>query len=365
MVRTRLVKLNHEQSFLHLPACRLSWVSKSTDMMMAWLKPNDFFKLGGVLAFSRFLRNMIQPFDIQINGYAGVDFCASDLNEVQIHEACRKLRDDGVEQILATLITDDIAAMEAKIANLVRLRNSDKFVSGVIAGIHVEGPFLSGRAGFIGAHPVEFAVPASLETTKRLVAAGQGLLRLFTLAPEMDSGGETTKFLVREGVVVSAGHCDPTMDQLATCLDHGLSMVTHFGNGCPVDLPRHDNILQRLLSFRDRLWFSFIPDGSHIPVFALKNYLELVGSDRSIAVSDAISAATMGPGTHLISGMEVQVDDLGVARKPGSKNLAGSTTTMSKIQAFLQSQVGLDASAIKKMIDTNPRKALRMTDRER
>ncbi len=300
----------------------------------------------------------MKPFDLQVNGYAGADFCSSNLTAEQFRGACQALADDGVDGILATLITDDVESLAAKLANMVRLREQDELIRNVIAGFHVEGPFLNASPGFIGAHEPEYVRQANLEDTKRLLEAGAGLVKLFTLAPEQDEGGAVTKYLVDQGVTVSAGHCDPSLDQLKTAVDNGLSMVTHFGNGCPVELPRHDNVLHRFLSLRDHLWFCFIPDGAHVEFFALKNYLDLVGIDRSIMTSDAISAARLGPGLHEISGITVEVDHEGVARRPGSPNLAGSTITMPGIRRNLSGSLGLDDGQIATLIDLNPRKAL-------
>ncbi len=302
----------------------------------------------------------MSPFDIQVNGYAGVDFCASDLSSDQLHHACAALDRDGVGAILATLITDRVENLVDKLTNLVRLREEDSLVERMIAGFHVEGPFLSPKPGFIGAHPSECVVPANIDDAKRLLDAGGGLVRLMTLAPEHDMDFQTTQFLVNQSVTVSAGHCDPSLDQLGGAIDHGLSMVTHFGNGCPVELSRHDNFLQRALHLRNRLWFGFIPDGAHIDFFVLKNYLDLVGVDRSIMVTDAISAATLGPGRYEISGLAVEVDDQGIARRPGSINLAGSTITMPGIRENLKNQLGLDDQAIEMLVDKNPRAALRL-----
>ncbi|MGB7344592.1 MAG: N-acetylglucosamine-6-phosphate deacetylase [Pirellulaceae bacterium] len=300
----------------------------------------------------------MKPLDIQVNGYAGVDFCASDLPDDQLHHACTALQGDGVDSILATLITDDIENLVAKLANLVRLRQADSLAQKMIAGFHIEGPFLSSEVGFIGAHPPECVVPANVDDAKRLLDAADGLTRLITLAPEHDADFRTTRFLVDQGITVSAGHCDPSLDQLKGAIDHGLSMITHFGNGCPVQLPRHDNFLQRALHLRDHLWFGFIPDGAHIDFFVLKNYLDLVGVDRAIMVTDAISAATLGSGNYEISGIAVEVDGKGIARRPGSANLAGSTITMPGICHNLNHHLGFDDEAIKQMVDTNPRKAL-------
>ncbi len=300
----------------------------------------------------------MKPFDLQVNGYAGVDFNSPDLNAQDLSRACRALTEDGVDAILATLITDHLPNLEAKLRRLARLREEDDQVRQMIAGIHVEGPFLNDRPGYIGAHPPEAVCPASVDGAKRLLEAGDGLIWLVTLAPECDAGLATTQYLAGEGVTVSAGHCDPTLEQLRAAIDHGLSMITHLGNGCPVEWARHDNFVQRALFLRDRLWICFIPDGIHIEWFALRNYLDLVGFDRAILVSDAIAAAGLGPGVHRLSGMTVEVDSTGAARKPGSRNLAGSTVTFPEIRRKLAAACGIDEDALRKMMDVNPRKAI-------
>ena len=300
----------------------------------------------------------MKPLDLQVNGYAGVDFCADVLTADDLRRACQKLIADEVDSILVTLITDSIDSLVSKLTNLVRLRESDPIVQQVVAGFHIEGPFLNPNPGFIGAHPSHSVVPANVDDAKRLLDAAGGMARLVTLAPEFDVGFATTAYLVDQGVTVSAGHCDPPLDQLRGAIDAGLSMVTHFGNGCPVELARHDNFLQRVLHVRDSLWVCFIPDGAHVPFFVMQNYLDLIGTERTIMVTDAISAATLGPGQYEISGMAVEVDEAGVARKPGSKNLAGSTITMPGIIHNLKCELGFSDGAIERMIDINPRAAI-------
>jgi N-acetylglucosamine-6-phosphate deacetylase len=306
------------------------------------------------------LQIFMRPFDVQINGYAGVDFCSDALTGEELHTACEALQRDGVDGILATVITDSVPSLVAKLSNMVRLREADPLVQQLVAGFHIEGPFLNPEVGYIGAHPSEAVVPANVDDTKRLLDAAGGLTRIFTLAPEQDPTQSTTKYLAEQGVTVSAGHCNPDLDELKASIDAGLSMVTHFGNGCPVVLPRHNNILQRFLACRKSLWFSFIPDGAHVDFFALKNYLDLIGLDRCVMVTDAITAATLGPGLHEISGMTVEVDAKGVARKPGSPNLAGSTITMPGICRNLKECLNLNESDIRRLVDTNPRQAIGM-----
>lgn len=303
----------------------------------------------------------MKPFDIQVNGYAGTDFCSPGLTGEELHSACIALEEDGFDSILATVITDSLDKLLLKVANLVHLREQDPLAQKIITGIHVEGPFLNPAPGYIGAHEPEHVKLANVDDSKRLLEAGKGLIRLLTLAPEMDPYFETTRFLREAGLIVSAGHCNPSVEQIHGAIENGLSMVTHLGNGCPIDLPRHDNVIQRFLHFRDKLWTCFIPDGHHIPNYTLKNYLDLVGVERAIMVTDAITAARLGPGLHQLSGFDVEVDDEGVARRPGSANLAGSTLTMARLRRNLREHLKLDDHQIKSLVDQNPRTALRMT----
>ncbi len=302
----------------------------------------------------------MKPFDIQVNGYFGGDFTNPGITAEELHQTCVTLEQDGVDSILATVITDDVAALCGKLSHLVQLREEDELAKKIIAGFHIEGPFINPEVGYVGAHPIDCVKPANIEDSKRLLEATAGLTKLVTLAPEFDEGMATTRFLADQGITVSAGHCNPSLDQLKAGIDAGLSMVTHLGNGCPVTMPRHDNIIQRALSLSDKLWCCFIPDGAHVDFFALGNYLKVAGIDRSIMVTDAIAAAKLGPGRYTLSGMEIEVDEQGVARKPGSPNLAGATVTMPQIQENLSRQLGLDEEQIKTLIDSNPRKAIRI-----
>ena len=182
--------------------------------------------------------------DLQVNGYADVDFNADELPTEQVAAVCGRLKDEGVAGILATVITADLDSICRRLANICRVREADRTIADMIWGIHIEGPFFTDEPGYIGAHPKESAKPAELETARRLLDAAGGLTKIITLAPECDATGRVTKFLVDQGVIVSAGHCNATLDQLKSSIDAGLSMFTHLGNGCPGVLPRHDNIIQ-------------------------------------------------------------------------------------------------------------------------
>jgi N-acetylglucosamine-6-phosphate deacetylase len=300
----------------------------------------------------------MKPLDLQVNGYAGTDFNREGLTAEALHHACKCLVEDGCDSILATFITDDLDAMAARMQTLVKLREQDGLARSVIAGIHIEGPFINPEKGYVGAHPQQHVRPATLEYTKLLLDAAGGLARIVTLAPEHDKGFHTTEFLANNGVTVSAGHCNPSLEVLRAATEHGLSMFTHVGNGCPMQMHRHDNIIQRALALHDKLWLCFIPDGVHIEFFALANYLRAAGLEKTIFVTDAISAARLGPGKYSLAGWDILIGEDLVARSPDGSHFVGSTVTIPRILVNGQQQLGLSKAELAQLLDANPRKAV-------
>ena len=291
-------------------------------------------------------------FDLQVNGYAGVDFNQADLQPESMQRACDALIADGAEGILATVITDSVDAMCKKLDRIADLQQVP------IAGIHIEGPFISPEPGFVGAHPIAHAHGADLDSIRRLLDAANGLTRVVTLAPEQDPTGAVTEHLSDLGIIVSAGHCNPTIDELKRAIDHGLSMFTHLGNGCPAHLHRHDNIIQRALSLSDQLTICYIADGAHVPYLALKNYLAVSGLDHSVIVTDAISAAGLGPGHYTLGTQTVEVGDDGVVWSADRSHFVGSACTMPQAINNLEEELGLSSEEINQLVYSNPLRAI-------
>jgi N-acetylglucosamine-6-phosphate deacetylase len=293
--------------------------------------------------------------DLQLNGYRGIDFNSDDLTADELHRACELLRSDGVAGVLATVITDSLDRMTERLVNVAAIRQTDQLVRDVIWGLHIEGPFINESLGYVGAHPPEHVQPASVEAMRRLLDSAGGLTRVVTLAPERDSGMQVTKFLAGQGIIVSAGHCDATLDQLRAAIDAGLSMFTHLGNGCPIQLHRHDNIIQRVLSLADQLWVCFIADGVHVPYPALGNYLRCVGLHRAIVVTDGTAAAGLGPGRYTIGSQEILIGDELVAWAPDRSHLIGATATMPQAAEKLERALSLSQNTVLQLTSTNPR----------
>src|SRR6185312_11790618 len=109
--------------------------------------------------------------DLQVNGYADVDFNADELSTERVAALCKRLKLEGVDRILPTVITADIESMCRRLANIARVKESDEAINQMLCGIHIEGPFLNPEPGYIGAHPKEHARPASWEVMTQLLDA--------------------------------------------------------------------------------------------------------------------------------------------------------------------------------------------------
>lgn len=298
--------------------------------------------------------------DLQVNGYYGVDFNSDDLTDQALIDVCRRLGDDGVASILATVITAPLDAMVRRISRLSQAIDRCPEVGQRLIGIHVEGPFINRAAGFVGAHPPDAVLPATVAAAQRLIDAGDGQVRLLTLAPESDAGFATTRWLADQGIVVAAGHSDASLAQLRGAIDQGLKLYTHLGNGCPMLMHRHDNIIQRVLRLADSLSISFIADGHHIPLMTLANYLRLVPEENVIIVSDAISAAGLGPGEFQLGDQIVHVEPDGSTWGGDRSHFAGSATTLPRMCEVLES-LGIAKPQIERWLRDNPRRLLGLT----
>ena len=298
--------------------------------------------------------------DLQVNGFEGIDFNADDLSTRDVVQACAKIRSTGVAGILATVITDDVTKMCRRIANIAGAIADDSSVAETVWGIHVEGPFLNAEPGYIGAHPPSHARQADPGAMNELLDAGAGYVKLVTLAPERDPNFEVTRALVERGVCVSAGHCNPTADELKGASGAGLSMFTHLGNGCPRLMDRHDNIIQRALSLAGDLWIGFIADGVHVPLPTLGNYMRAAGIDRCFVVTDAIAAAGCGPGTYEFAGQTVVVDENLATWAADRSHLTGSASTFPHLVENLRDGLGYTAQQIEALTSRNPRQATGM-----
>lgn len=262
-------------------------------------------------------------FDPQVNGFGGVDFQNPDITLEALEHAANELRRAGCPQMLATLVTAAPDALTEQFRRIADCIERSERLREAILGFHLEGPFISPDPPYAGAHPAALTRDPDWKLFTRWQKASGGRIRLVTLAPERAGAAEFTRQAARSGVTVSLGHTNASAAQLWAAVEAGARLFTHLGNGCPGELPRHDNIIQRALAIPDLL-ASVIPDGIHVPPPSLANLLRALGPGRFVFTTDAMSAAGAPPGRYNFGPLETVVGADRIVRNPGANSLAGS-----------------------------------------
>lgn len=278
--------------------------------------------------------------DIQINGFAGVDFQSTDLSLTDVRRATAGLAARKTRRFFPTLITDDPERLEAKFANFERLRAADPSVAQAACGYHLEGPWLSPEPGYRGAHNPACMGPPDLHVFDRLQKAAGENIRLLTLAPEWPGSAAFIREVVSRGVQVSLGHTNADERAIDAAIEAGAQFCTHVGNGAPAAIPRHDNVIQRLLA-RDELTAFFIPDGIHLPPFVLRNFFRAKPPGRALFTTDCMAAAGAPPGEYRLGEIVLTVGTDRIVRQPGQHGFAGSALCPDEAVENIQNWLGL------------------------
>mgnify|MGYP000442276010 CR=1 FL=1 len=292
-------------------------------------------------------------FDFQVNGFAGIDFQSDDLGLNDLQQAVRALHRHRTTAILLTLITDRVDALCRKLERLEALRSRDPVIAGTIRGYHLEGPWISVEKGYHGAHPPHLASLPDLADYRRLRDAAGGNLRLITLAPELEGADELIAAATRDGLRIGLGHTNAPEAAIDGAIRAGATLATHLGNAVPSELPRHDNIIQRLLA-RDELVACLIPDGIHLPPFVLRNFHRAKPQERVFFTTDCMAAAGARPGTYTIGPVTVEVGDDGVVHLPGDSRFAGSSLTMDRAVDNITNWLGLAPEEAVRLCSSGP-----------
>jgi len=262
--------------------------------------------------------------DIQVNGFAGVDFQNDGCTRADVERAANGLAAAACSRFLLTLITDRWDRLLARLKHFRALRAASPLLQRRIAGWHLEGPFMSPVPGFHGAHPPEFMIAPTAERLREIKAVTGDDPVLLTLAPEWPEAPGAIRCARELGFHVWLGHSDATVAQLAAAVAAGAEGYTHLGNGCPPTWDRHDNIVFRVLDDA-ALRVSIIPDRIHVSPLLFRLFHRVLDPARICYTTDAISAGGAGPGVFPLAGMKVEVGADGVVRQPGKQNYAGSS----------------------------------------
>jgi N-acetylglucosamine-6-phosphate deacetylase len=285
--------------------------------------------------------------DLQVNGFAGVDYNAPSGSTEALVRSFDAMQATGVTRCLPTLITSSLARFSAAAKPLLECSHP------IIAGIHMEGPYISRVDGPRGAHPAAHVCDASIEDFKRRQDAAGGRIVLVTLAPEVPGALALIEYLLGENVCVGIGHTAATGEQIRDAVAAGASLSTHLGNGCAQMLHRHNNIIWEQLA-ADDLCASLIADGHHLPDAMLRSMVRAKGLNSCLLVTDAIAAAAAPPGRYWIGELEVELGADGRVGQPGTPNLAGAALTMPVAVAQTVRACGLPIEKVLPLGTTQP-----------
>jgi len=260
------------------------------------------------------------PGFVDIHSHGGAGFYFSDLSPENVAAARNTHLTHGTTTHIASLVTEPIGVLEEQILRLVPMVNA-----GVFEGIHLEGPYLSHAR--CGAHEPSLLRSPSIDELSALLDAGQGAITMITLAPELDGGIEAVEYLTSRGITVALGHSQADAATTNAAFAAGAKLITHFSNGMPKPSKDASTIAEASLA-QKKIPLEMIIDGVHVTDEILREVLAS-GEQRTILITDSMSAAGGADGSYSIGSLDVVVLD-GVARLTSNHSLAGSTLTMDK-----------------------------------
>ncbi|MGK7873452.1 MAG: N-acetylglucosamine-6-phosphate deacetylase [Xenococcaceae cyanobacterium] len=270
----------------------------------------DWISLGGV--------------DWQINGALGLAF--TDLEKKHLpflQKICEFLWHQGVDAFLPTMVTTSVEKIQRSLSVIADFLATPPRQGGgaQILGVHLEGPFLNYEKR--GAHPAEYLLPLTINNVKQVLGNYAHVVKVITLAPELDPTGEVISYLHSLGIIISLGHSLATAAQAQKAFKLGASMVTHAFNAMPGLHHRKPGLLGEAIVNRD-VYCGLIADGEHVCPTMIQLLLRAGNYEKGIfLVSDALAPIGLPDGVYPWDNREIEVKN-GTARLADG-TLAGTT----------------------------------------
>ncbi len=289
--------------------------------------------------------------DTHLHGGGGANFSSAERGETATAVAFH--RRHGTTTLVASLVTagpEDLLRQVAALARDVR--------AGVIDGIHLEGPWLSTQR--CGAHQPSLMRDPDPAEIDRVLEAGDGTIRMVTIAPERDGALAAIRQIVDAGVAAAVGHTEATYEQTRAAIDAGATVGTHLFNAMrPINTREPGPVIALLED--PRVTVEVITDGVHVDPALYRHVFRSVGVDRVSLVTDSMAAAGMSDGRYWLGPLAVDVVG-GVARVADTQTIAGSTATMDHQFRFAVHHSGLPRDdavmAAVRQASANPARAL-------
>ncbi|MEC4984165.1 MAG: N-acetylglucosamine-6-phosphate deacetylase [Oscillatoria sp. PMC 1068.18] len=268
----------------------------------------DWISLGGV--------------DLQINGGLGLPFPELERQHLPLlAKICEFLWQQGVDAFLPTIVTTSVEKIQRSLSLISEFTSKTSPEAAQILGVHLEGPFLNPEKR--GAHPAKYLLPLNLENVKKILGDDAEIVKIITLAPELEPTGEVISYLKSFGITVSLGHSLATETQAQQAFQQGATMVTHAFNAMPSLHHRQPGLLGAALT-NPNVKCGFIADGKHVSPTMLQILLRAANYEQGLfLVSDALAPIGLAEGVYPWDNREIAIKNGTAKLEDGT--LAGTT----------------------------------------
>ncbi|PSF32260.1 N-acetylglucosamine-6-phosphate deacetylase [Aphanothece hegewaldii CCALA 016] len=306
----------------------------------------DWISLGGV--------------DLQINGALGKAFPElTEADNFVLEDICKFLWTQGIDGFLPTLVTTSVENIQRSlkiIDEYIKKHPQTSTQKAQILGVHLEGPFLNVEKR--GAHAAEYLLRPSLEAVEDILEKYTHLVKIVTLAPELDLEGEVIQYLDSHSITISLGHSDASAEQARKAFEKGASMVTHAFNAMPPLHHRKPGLLAEAI-VNEKVYCGLIADGRHVAPTMIDLLLRASHYEKGIfLVSDALAPMGLEDGFYPWDSRQIEVKE-GTARLING-TLAGTTLPLFKGVENLVKWGICDLGVAIAMATESPRKAINL-----
>jgi N-acetylglucosamine-6-phosphate deacetylase len=296
--------------------------------------------------------------DIHIHGGGGRDLMEGTPEAVQF--VAQHLARFGVTGFLVTPLTSPWHAIRQTVQAAAEVRQH-RTSGAQVLGCHLEGPYINPK--FKGAQPPEYILPAGVAEFEREIGDWMNEIKIVTLAPEIPGGYELTRYLSRQGVIVSIGHTNATYEEVTHAIDDGARHATHCFCAMRGMHHRDPGTAGAVLSHPE-LKAELIWDHIHVVPPMVKVLFAAKGIANVIAISDGTTGVGMPEGYTFTLWEHEAIVQGGVARlaEDPQNTLAGSAIAMDTCLKHATHMFDLGTASI--VCSENPARALGLENRK-
>ncbi|QDP99526.1 N-acetylglucosamine-6-phosphate deacetylase [Lysinibacillus fusiformis] len=294
--------------------------------------------------------------DMHIHGSAGHD--TMDATQKALHQMARSLVKEGVTGFLATTMTQSIPAIEHALVNIAQFENNDDEAE--LLGIHVEGPYVSKKRA--GAQPVEYIILPSVEQFTHWQQLSKKRIKQITVAPEVEGGFALIEELCKQGVLVSVGHSDATIEEVNKAIALGIKQATHLYNQMRPFHHRSPGVVGGVF-LEDKVKVELITDFVHSHPQSVRLAHRVKGATGIILITDAMRAKGLQYGDYDLGGQTVHVTESGAHLSNGA--LAGSVLTMEQAVKNMKAVTNCSLQDLVAMSSANAAEQLQLATKGR